>query len=319
MAGTRRGRYPATKPSGHHMPHTVLGGKMHKSVIDLINENKAQFSKGHRRIAEYVETHLEQAAYLTAARLGAEVGVSEPTVVRFACSLGYEGYPEFQRDLNDYAKTRLTAPQRIGVAQKLMGDNNSDVLTRILTLDAESVKRTLRTISREDFDGAVEALINARNIYIIGARSAYALACFLDCNLSVIFPSVRLVNDRTASGVFEQLFAAGPGDVVIGISFPRYTQTTVKALRFASRRGAEVIAMTDSEQSPLVPYSNYKLYSQNDIISYYDSLVAPLSVINALLAALSLRKKDEVDKILEGIEEIYAENDIYEKAQDATL
>ena len=185
------------------------------------------------------------------------------------------------------------------------------MLSRVMTLDAESVRQTLRGIDPQQFAHVVDAILKARTIYIIGARSAYALASFLDCNLSIIFPSVRLVNDRTASGVFEQLFAVGPEDVVFGISFPRYAQSTAKALSFAHRRGATVISLTDADHSPLVPFSTYALYARSDIISYYDSLVAPLSVINAILAEISLRRKDEVAKVLEGVEEIYRENEIY--------
>lgn len=285
---------------------------MAQNIIELIEHKRSTMSKGQKRIADFVKEHYNEAVFMTAARLGTVVDVSEPTVVRFACGLGFDGYPEFQKELNEYAKTRLTAPERIEVAKKLIG-GEGDIITRILTLDAESVRKTRGALSREDFEMSVRALLAARNIYIVGARSAYALACFLDCNLSVIFPSVRLVNDRTASGVFEQLFAANSQDVVIGISFPRYSQSTVKALRFARERGATVIAMTDSDQSPLYEYSTYNLYSKSDIMSYYDSLVAPLSVINALLAEISLRRKDEVDKTLRDIEEIYAANDVYEK------
>lgn len=285
---------------------------MAQNIIELIEQKRSTMSKGQKRIADFVKEHYNEAVFMTAARLGTVVDVSEPTVVRFACGLGFDGYPEFQKELNEYAKTRLTAPERIEVAKKLIG-GEGDIITRILTLDAESVRKTRNALSREDFEMSVRALLAARNIYIVGARSAYALACFLDCNLSVIFPSVRLVNDRTASGVFEQLFAANSQDVVIGISFPRYSQSTVKALRFARERGATVIAMTDSDQSPLYEYSTYNLYSKSDIMSYYDSLVAPLSVINALLAEISLRRKDEVDKTLRDIEEIYAANDVYEK------
>lgn len=288
------------------------------NVIELIDASYAAFSKGQKRIADFVKNNYSEAAYMTAARLGAVTNVSEPTVVRFACTLGYDGYPEFQRDLNNYAKTRLTAVQRIEVAKKLVGDEE-DVISRILSSDAESVRKTAGMVSRADFGSAVDALMTARTIYVVGVRSAYALACFLDCYLSMIFPNVRLINDRTASGVFEQLFAAGPEDTMVAISFPRYSQSTVKAAAFAHKRGARVIALTDGVQSPLVQYSNFNLFSKSDIMSYYDSLVGPLSVIDALLAELSLRKKDEVDKTLHDIEEIFRENDIYEKTDDEEI
>ena len=284
---------------------------MRKSAIDVIKEKYPKLSKSHRRLADYCMAHYDQAAYLTASRLGSAVGVSEPTVVRFASRLGYDGYPELQRELCEYAKTRLTSIQRINVSTHLASDGESEMLSRVMTLDAESVRQTLRGIDPQQFAHVVDAILKARTIYIIGARSAYALASFLDCNLSIIFPSVRLVNDRTASGVFEQLVAVGPEDVVFGISFPRYAQSTAKALSFAHRRGATVISLTDADHSPLVPFSTYALYARSDIISYYDSLVAPLSVINAILAEISLRRKDEVAKVLEGVEEIYRENEIY--------
>lgn len=285
-----------------------------KNIIEIIDSKWRSLSKSHKTVAEYIETNYYDAAYMTAQRLADQTGVSEPTIVRFATKLGYEGYPELQKDLNEYAKTRITAPQRIDVARRLINESDQeDMISHIIASDIDSLRKTMKMVSREDFNATVDALINARNIYIVGARSAYSLASFLDCNLSAAFPSVRLINDRTASGVFEQLFAVNFSDVVIGISFPRYTLTTVRAMRFANRRGATVVAMTDGDQSPLVKFATYKLYCHSDIVSYYDSLVSPLSVINALLAAISLRRKDDITETLQTIEEIYAENEIYEK------
>lgn len=288
-----------------------MGNYMANNVMEIIEQKKGGFSKGQRRIASFIEQHFDEAAFMTAARLGSMTGVSEPTVVRFACSLGYEGYPEFIKDLNEYAKARLTSVQRAGVSSKLIGED--DVVSRIMSIDAECVKKSIGLISRDDFNGAVDALLAAGTVYILGVRSASALAGFLNCYLSLIFKNVRLINALSASEMFEQLQKLDEGDAIVGISFPRYSQRTVKALRFASSRGAKVISITDSEQSPLVRYSDFRLLARCEIMSYVDSLVAPMSVINALLVALSIRKRDELDKTLSALEEIWDEYDVYEK------
>ncbi len=284
------------------------------SVMDQIERKSPEFSKGQRRIAAYVSEHFDEAAYMTAARLGAVTGVSEPTVVRFACTLGYEGYPEFLRALNEYAKARLTAVQRVEVSSKLL--NHEDVLASVMTMDAECVRKSINTVDRADFSGAVQAILNAESVYILGVRSASALSTFLYCYLSLFFKNVKLVNSFSASEMFEQIYKLDSSDAIIGISFPRYSQRTVKALRFAHGRGAKVISITDSEQSPLVPFSDFKLLARCEIISYVDSLVAPLSIINALLVALSMAKKDELDNTLRGLEDIWDEYNVYEKSPE---
>ena len=286
---------------------------MPANIMERIEQKKAGFSKGQRRISSYITEHYDEAAFMTAARLGVVTGVSEPTVVRFACTLGYEGYPEFIRDLNEYAKARLTAVQRVGVSSKLIGED--DVITRIMTTDAECVKKSIGSISRADFSASVEALLAADTIYLIGVRSASGLAQFMNCYLTILFKHVKLINALSSSEMFEQMHAIGPSDAIVGVSFPRYSQRTVKALRFAKSRGAKVIGITDSEQSPLVEFCDCKLLARCEILSYVDSLVAPLSVINALLVELSIRKKNELDATLTDLENTFDEYDVYEKGQ----
>lgn len=281
------------------------------SVMERIEAKRSSFSKGHRRIAAYITEHYDEAAFMTAARLGSITGVSEPTVVRFATALGYDGYPEFIKELGEYTKARMTAVQRVGVSSKLIGED--DVLSRIMSMDAECVKKSIGIVSRTDFNASVDAIANAENIYLLGVRSASTLASFMNCYLSMIYKHVMLINTLSASEMFEQLHKIDKNDVIVGISFPRYSQRTVKALKYARARGAKVIAITDSEQAPIVRYSDFKLLAKCEIMSYVDSLVAPLSVINALLVALSMREKDELDRTLTELEHIWDEYDVYEK------
>lgn len=268
-------------------------------------------SKGHKLIGNYILEHYDKAAFMTAARLGAAVGISESTVVRFASELGFDGYPALQRALQDVMRNKLTAVQRIDVASDRLGDG--DILENVLNLDIERIRKTLEECSKEDFNQCVDKIVNSRTIYIFGARSAAPLAAFIKYYFNLIFPDVKLVAASTASEMFEQIMRIDSDDVMIGISFPRYSNQTVTALKYAKQNGAKVIAITDSKSSPLVPYSDNVLLARSDMASFVDSLVAPLSLINALIVAVSIRARDRVTSTFEKLEKIWDEYEVYSK------
>lgn len=284
---------------------------MKQNLLQQMTERMPEFSKGQRLIAQYILQHYDRAAFLTASKLGALVEVSESTVVRFANELGFEGYPEMQRALRELTRTNLTAAQRMAVADSLM--DKDTVLDKVLLGDAEKIRHTLDAIDREAFHAAVEKIVSARNIYILGVRSAASLADFLTFNFRMMFDNVRPVAGTTGTEIFEQLLDIGPEDVLIAISFPRYSKRTVRAVEFAHRAGADVVALTDSEASPLAPDSDQLLTAHSDMASFVDSLVAPLSIINAMVASVSMRKHDEVTARLHRLEHIWDEYDVYDK------
>ena len=272
------------------------------------------FSKGQKRIANFILESYDKAAFMTASRLGKRVGVSESTVVRFAAELGYDGYPDMQKSLQKMIRNRLTSVQRIEVTNDRIG--NQDLVSMVLQSDMEKIRLTLEELDREVFDKVVEAIVSARKIYIIGVRSSSAIASFLFFYFNLIFDNVVLVSANTASEVFESLLRVGEGDVVIGVSFPRYSSRTVQAVSFARDRGAVTVAITDSEASPLAPICTYTLKARSDMASFGDSLVAPLSLVNALLVAVSRKKNDDVAATFQTLERIWEEYGVYEKVQE---
>lgn len=287
---------------------------MNRDILTTIQENVHTFSKGQRKIASFILESYDKAAFMTASRLGKKVGVSESTVVRFAFELGYDGYPDMQRSLQKMIRNRLTTVQRIEVTKDRLGDQ--DLLSAVLQSDIEKIRLTLEELDREGFDRAVDAIVSARKIYIIGVRSSAAIASFLHFYLNLIFDNVVLVSANTASEIFESLLRVGEGDVVIGVSFPRYSSRTVQAMSFARDRGATTVAITDSEASPLAPISRYSLMARSDMASFVDSLVAPLSLVNALLVAVSQRKNEELAHTFRTLEDIWEEYGVYEKVQE---
>ena len=284
---------------------------MKQNLLQEMTARMQTFSKGQRQIAAYILEHYDRAAYMTASKLGTVVKVSESTVVRFADELGFSGYPEMQKALQELAKTHLTAAQRMEVADNLLGKDN--VLEKVLLGDAEKIRHTLEGIDRKAFYAAVECIAKAKNIYILGSRSSASLAGFLNFNFQMMFDNVRNVEVTSGSEMFEQILNIGADDVLIAISFPRYSNRTVRAVRYAHSRGADVVALTDSAQSPLAPYADQVLTARSDMASFVDSLVAPLSIINAMVAAVSMRRHDEVAARLRRLEEIWDEYDIYDK------
>ena len=286
---------------------------MKRDILKIIEENMDGFSKGQRQIARYLLAHYDKAAYMTAAKLGSEVSVSESTVVRFVMELGYAGYPEFQKALQELIRTKLTSFQRMEVTNHLIGDG--DVLDKVLNTNIDNIRHTLDSISRSDFRDAVDAIVRAKNIYIIGVRSSAMLAKFFAYSLQMIFDNVRLIDTTAGSELFQQMMTIGEGDVMVAISFPRYSKRVIKAVEFANRAGADVVALTDSPEAPIAHSAQQVLISQSDMASYVDSLVAPLSLLNALVVAVSRAREDEVRVRLEKLESIWDEYDVYDKNQ----
>ena len=287
---------------------------MNRDILTAIQDNMSSFSKGQKKIAGFILESYDKAAFMTASRLGKRVGVSESTVVRFASELGYDGYPDMQRSLQKMIRNRLTTVQRIEVTNDRLGDQ--DLLSMVLQSDIDKIRQTLEELDRESFNRAVDAIVSARKIYIIGVRSSAAIASFLNFYFNLIFDNVVLVSASTASEIFESLLRVGEGDVVIGVSFPRYSSRTVQAMSFARDRGAATVAITDSEASPLIPISQYRLMDRSDMASFVDSLVAPLSLVNALLVAVSQRKNDELARTFRTLEDIWEEYNVYEKVPE---
>lgn len=280
-------------------------------LLKRIEEKYKSFSKGQKKLADYIKANYDKAAFLTAAKMGEEVGVSESTVVRFATALGYAGYPEFQKALGEVVRMKLNSIQRMEVTYGRI--SRGEILTSVLQSDIDKIKQTMQTIDHENFDMAVDTILKARKIYIVGIRSCAPLANFLAFYLNMVRDNVVPVSTNSASEIFEQLIRIGEEDVIIGISFPRYSMRTLKALEFASNRKAKVITLTDSVHSPMTIYSSCNLIARSDMASIVDSLVAPLSVINALVVALCMKRQDEVVETLESMEQIWDEYQVYSK------
>ena len=278
-------------------------------VIIKIKEKYQKLSKGQKCLADYIIENYDKAAFLTAAKLGKLVGVSESTVVRFAMNLGYQGYPDFQRALEEMVRNKLNSIQRMEVAYGKI--SQSEILTTVLQSDADKIKLTLESIDEMAFETAVDILLNARHIYVLGIRSCMPLANFLSFYLNMLFDNVHLIQTSSASEIFEQMIRINEKDAIIGISFPRYSVRTLKAMEFANNRNAKVITLTDSVHSPMNLYSSCNLIARSDMASIVDSLVAPLSVINALVVALCMKKQKEVVNTLETLEQIWDEYQVY--------
>ncbi len=283
-----------------------------RNLLSLIEEKMPELSKGQRQIAEYILYHYDKAAYMTAAKLGSLVSVSESTVVRFALELGFDGYPDLQHSLQELIRNKLTSLQRIEITNDRIADN--EILEKVLISDIDKIKRTLDEIDRTSFERAVDAMINAKTIYIIGMRSSSSLASFLFFYLNLIFPNVRLVRTTSGSEIFEQILRISKDDVIIGISFPRYSKRIINALGYAKSQSAHVIALTDSASSPLAEHASDLLLAKSDMASMVDSLVAPLSIINALIVAIVRKKKDEVEQTFTKLENIWDEYEVYDKS-----
>ena len=286
-----------------------MNNKNANELLNKIDKNYEQMSKGQKLLADYILKNYDKAVFLTAAKLGKVVGVSESTVVRFATQLGYQGYPGFQKALEELVRNKLNSIQRMEVTYGRI--SQSEILASVLQSDIEKIKLTLANMDQNAFELAVDTILNAKRIYVVGIRSCAPLANFLSFYLNLIFDNVTSVHTNSSSEIFEQLIRIGAEDVIIGISFPRYSMRTLKALEFASNRKAKVITLTDSVHSPMTLYSSCNLIARSDMASIVDSLVAPSSVVNALVVALCMKKQKDVIATLETLEQIWDEYQVY--------
>ena len=284
---------------------------MNTDLMSRIRAAQKDLSRSQKVIAAYIMEHYDKAAFMTANRLGSVTGVSESTVVRFAVRLGYDGYPTLQSALQDMIRNRLTAVQRLEVTSSKLSDQN--ILQAVMNDDMEKIASNLSSMDQEAFNAAVRDTIGASRIYILGMRSSAGLAGFLGFYFRLLFDDVRIISSGGANELYEQLFHVGEHDVVYGISFPRYSSSTVRALQFVKSRGARVVAVTDSALSPIARYADYALYARSDMASFVDSLVAPLSLFNALIIAIGMRRKEDVAKTFSELENIWDEYGVYEK------
>ena len=282
-----------------------------QDMIERLNHSGRKLSKGHRRIAQYIVEHYDKAAFMTASRLGATVGVSESTVVRFAAELGFDGYPSMQKTLQEMIRNKLTAIQRVEVSKERIG--NQDVMTMVMQSDIEKIRMTLDETDQTSFNQAVAAIANAKRIYVLGVRSASVLANFISFYFRFMFDNLVSVDTSSISEVFEQIVHISADDVFIGLSFPRYSKRTIKAMQYAKDQGAKVVAITDSKVSPLTKIADVSLLAKSDMASFVDSLVAPLSLVNALIVAISREKAVHLESSLNRLESIWEEYDVYEK------
>ena len=287
---------------------------MAKDILFTIQNRMSTFSKGQKLIAKFILESYDKAAFMTASKLGKTVNVSESTVVRFAAELGYDGYPSMQKALQEMIRNKLTTVQRIEVSNNRITDQ--DIMTQVMQSDIEKIRMTMEETDREAFNRAVDDIISARRIYILGVRSASTIANFISFYFNLIFDNVVTVYTNSISEVFEQIMRVGPEDVFIGISFPRYSTRTVKSMRFAKNQRAKVIAITDSMNSPLARLANETLIAKSDMASFVDSLVAPLSLVNALIVAIGRKKNQDLSSTFSQLEQVWAEYDVYETPED---
>ena len=278
-----------------------------QELLARINQTGRRLSKGQKRIAEYIVNHYDKAAFMTASKLGDKVQVSESTVVRFAIALGYDGYPALQKALQEMIRNRLTAVQRV----EMTGDmSESAVLGMVFKADMQNIRQTIEDLDEANFSRTVDALCKAERVYVVGVRSSAPLAQFLGYYMNFIRDNVMVITSGI-SDVLEQVARVGEKDVVLGISFPRYSRRTIEAMNYAKGKGATVVSLTDTPLSPLGEASDFCLTARSDMASFVDSLVAPISLINALIVAMSLRHREEVSEHFAQLESLWERNHVY--------
>jgi len=287
---------------------------MSTDILAVLKERHPEFSKGQRRIAQYITESYDKAAFMTASRLGKTVGVSESTVVRFAVDLGFDGYPSMQKAMQEMVLNRLTSVQRIEVANDRIG--NQDVVSMVLQSDIEKLRQTAENVDRQEFQAVVDAVLGAKNIYILGVRSVAPLANFLGYYLNYMFNNVRTITASGTSEMFEQIVGIGREDVVVAFSFPRYSAATLKAAQYCRSTGATVIAITDNRAAPLAQCADRVICAKSDMVSLVDSLVAPLSVVNALIVAIAAKREKELHRTFDALERIWDQYHVYEKRDE---
>lgn len=288
---------------------------MNEDILSLLEYKMPTFSKGQKRLAALIRESYDKAAFMTASCMGKQAGVSESTVVRFAMELGYDGYPQMQKAMQEMVLNRLTSVQRMGFANDRIG--SQDVVSSVLQSDAEKIRQTSDTIDRESFQKSIKAILNAQNIYILGVRSASVLASFLGYYLNYMFDRVHTISSSSSGEVIEQLINVQAGDIVIAFSFPRYSTATLEGVAHCHSVGATVIGITNSLVSPLADHCDYVLVAKSDMVSVVDSLVAPLSLINTLIVALASAKEDVLRSTFERLEGVWQSHHIYEKKDDS--
>lgn len=286
---------------------------MENDLLSVLARGSTKFSKGQRVIAKYILNNYDKAAFMTAGKLGRIVGVSESTVVRFAAELGYDGYPSMRKALQEMIRNRLTSVQRIEVAKSMIDD--TDLVKSIIGSDMQNLQATLDLLEHDSFNKLVDSIVEAKSIYIVGMRTSTSLATFLGLYLNLLRNNVNVVHDTAASEIYEQIIRISAGDLFIGISFPRYSSHTVDAMQFAKKMGAKTAAITDSSASPLNGIADVCLHAKSDMVSFLDSLVAPMSLINAIIVAVGIRNKERVSETFERLEKIWSEHDVYEPAE----
>ena len=287
---------------------------MKENVLHKIRQEMDEFSKGQKRIANFILDNYDKAAFMTAARLGKTVEVSESTVVRFAAELGYDGYPEMQKALQEIIRSKLTSVQRMQVSQTQL--DGPDILGAVMQRDAESIRASIEGVNRKEFSHVVDKLIKAEHIYILGVRSSSFLAGYLNFYFHLIFKNVILVQNTSAGEIYEQMIHIGPGDVLVGISFPRYSKMVIHAVELAYERGAEVVAITDSQRSPLFPLATAALLVGCAALSFVDSMAAPLSLLNALILAVGRERMEDASHTFMELEKLWEKYNIFGKAED---
>ena len=284
---------------------------MAQDISQRIKDLYPTFSKGHKKISAAVLSNYDKIAYMTASKLGQYVGVSESTVVRFADELGYAGYSEFQKAVQELVRTRLTPNQRIDITKQRIG--RGDIIDSVFESDTAKMKATYERLDRNAFYSTCDAILSAKRIYVIGARSTEPLAMILKYNLSLIFDNVSLIAPKSTAEVFEQMFTIGEGDLLIAFSFPRYSSKMVNAVKFAKQNGAAVAVVTDSANSPLAEYASYLITAQSDMASFMDSLVAPISIINAIIVEITSRRETLIRDRFDRLEKIWDDYEVYTK------
>lgn len=287
---------------------------MSKSVLQTIRAGMDSFSKGQKRIAAFILDNYDRAAFMTAAKLGETASVSESTVVRFAAQLGYDGYPDMQKALQELIRGRLTSIQRIQVSRDQM--TGSDILGSVMQRDMNSIHDVIERLDREEFERVVDKLLHAKHIYILGVRSSSFLAGYLNFYMHLIFENVTLVQSSAAGEIYEQLVHIGPGDVLLSICFPRYSKMAIHAVEFACQRGGDVVAVTDSPMSPMYKMASASLLASSDMISFVDSMAAPLSLLNALILAVGQQRRDDLSATLAEMEQVWSKYSIFGKEDD---
>lgn len=286
----------------------------YSSLVEQIEAEMPKMSKGQKSIARFILSDYERAAYMTAAKIGENTGVSESTVVRFTMELGYEGYPHFQKLLQEELKVKLTYLQRLNASKRFTGD--AQVLHSIIQTDIENLKITGELVDSDAFSKAVQLILGAKKIYLMGLRSSSPLSSFMHFYFTLLFDDVRHIHSNSANEVFEQILPIGPGDLMIGISFPRYSSRTIQSMQYAKHRGATVLVITDKADTMLSEQADVALFARSDMASFVDSLIAPLSVINALIVAVGIHRRDHIEKTFEALENLWDEYKVYDKGKD---